>query len=104
MEHPYHPELPVLGTLSSDVDEYYKMQTKHDNKLRLNALRQQEKEELMGIWDGAKYMNEVNWPEKKLKEGYRIDMYFLYPEEDKENRFICGVVVLLRELKKGMTR
>ena len=60
MEHPYHPELLVLGTLSSDMDEYHKMQTKHENELRLNTPRQQEKEEPMGIWDGAEYMNKVN--------------------------------------------
>ena len=94
MEHPRLPELPVLGTLSSDVAEYYTTQAKNDNELRMNALRQREKEELMGIWDGAEYMNEVNWPEKKLKNGYKIEMCFSYPYEDEENRFMwcCGVV------------
>ena len=103
MEHPRLPELPVLGTLSSDVAEYYTTQAKNDNELRMNALRQREKEELMGIWDGAEYMNEVNWPEKKLKNGYKIEMCFSYPYEDEENRFMwwCGVV---ERIKKGTTR
>ena len=48
----------------------------------------------MGKWDGAEYMNEVNWPENKLKRGYKIDMCFLYPDEVEENMFMwcCGVV------------
>ena len=39
-------------------------------------------------------MNEVNWPEKKLKQGYHIEMCFLYPDEDEENRYMwcCGIV------------
>ena len=50
----------------------------------------------MGIWDQAEYMNEVNWPEKKLKQGYHIEMYFQYPDEDEEK--------FLRESREGMTR
>ena len=47
----------------------------------------------MGIWDGAGYMNEVNWPEKELKQGYHIEMCFLYPDEYEENRHMwcCGI-------------
>ena len=39
-------------------------------------------------------MNEVNWPEKKLKQGYHIEMCFSYPDKDEENRYMwrCGVV------------
>ena len=36
----------------------------------------------MGIWDWAKYMNEVNFPEKKLKQGYHIEICFSYPDVD----------------------
>ena len=39
-------------------------------------------------------MNEVNWPEKKLKKGYKIEMCFSYPYEVEENRFMwCFGVV-----------
>ena len=52
----------------------------------------------MGIWDGVEYMNEFNWPEKKLKQGYHIEMCFLYPDEDKENRcmWCCGIVTKVK--------
>ena len=65
---------------------------KNYNQIRLKALGERENEELMGKWDGAEYMNEVNWPEKKLKKGYKIEMCFLYPDEVEENRFMwcCG--------------
>ena len=48
----------------------------------------------MGKWDGAKYTNEMNWPEKKLKKGCKIEMCFSYTDEVEENRFLwcCGVV------------
>ena len=42
----------------------------------------------MGIWDGAEYMNDFNWLEKKLKQGYHIEMFFSYPDEDEENRYM----------------
>lgn len=46
----------------------------------------------MGIWDGAEYLKEVNWPGKKLKKCYDIEMCFPYPEVDKGNRIMwcCG--------------
>ena len=36
----------------------------------------------------------VNWLEKKLKEGYHIEMCFSYPDKDEENRYMwcCGIV------------
>ena len=40
MEHPRLPELPILGTLASDVSNYYTKQAATDNKLRLKALRE----------------------------------------------------------------
>ena len=50
----------------------------------------------MGKWDRAEYMNEVNCPEKKLKKGYKIEMYF--PIQMRLRRIgSCGVVGLLRE-------
>ena len=42
----------------------------------------------MGKWDRAEYMNEVKCPEKKLKKGYKIEMFFSYPDEVEENRFM----------------
>ena len=39
MEHPSLPELPILGTLESDVSNYYTAQAAIDNKLRLKLLR-----------------------------------------------------------------
>ena len=47
----------------------------------------------MIIWDGAEYTNGVNWPEKKMKQGYHIEMCFSYPDEDEENRYMwcCGI-------------
>ena len=48
----------------------------------------------MGKWDKGDYMNKVNWPEKKLKKGYNIEMCFSFPDEVEENWFMwcCGVV------------
>ena len=48
----------------------------------------------MQKWEGDEYMNEVNWPETKLKKGYKIEMCFSYPDEVEENRFMwcCRVV------------
>ena len=60
MEHPRLPEFPTLGTLKGDVNRYYLEQAKNDNQLILKALGEQENEDLMGKWDGAEYMNEVN--------------------------------------------
>ena len=76
MEHPRLPELSILGTLASDVSNYYTKQAATDNELRLKALRERENETQMGIGYGAEYMNEANWPEKKLKQGYHIEMCF----------------------------
>ena len=76
MEHPRLPELTILGTLASDVSNYYTKQAAIDNELRLTALREREREIQRGIWDGAEYMNAVNWPGKKLKQGYHIEMCF----------------------------
>ena len=53
MEHPCLPELPILGMLASDASNYYTEQAATDNKLRLKALREREKETQMGIWDGT---------------------------------------------------
>ena len=94
MEHPHLPGFATLGLLTSDVADYYSTQTKNDNKLRLNTWREREKELLMGIWDGSEYTNEVKWPEKTLKEGYKIEMCFSYPEAAKENMsmWCCGII------------
>ena len=44
MEHPRLPELPILGTLASDVSNYYAEQAATDNELRLKSLIEREKE------------------------------------------------------------
>ena len=51
MEHPRLPELPILGTLASDVSNYYTEQAATENELSLKALREREKETQTGIWD-----------------------------------------------------
>ena len=60
----------------------------------------------MGIQDGAEYMNEVNWPEKKMKHGYHIDMCFSYPDEDEENRYMwcCGIVTRFKRRDDKMIK
>ena len=84
-----------------DFDKYYTTQAKNDNKLRMNTPRQEEKEELMGIWDRTEYMNKVNWPEKKLKNRYKIEMFFCIRMRMRMRRTdLCGVVVSPRELKR----
>ena len=50
----------------------------------------------MGKWYRDEYMNEVNWRERKLKKGYKIEMCFSYPDEVGEIGS-CDVVGLLRE-------
>ena len=62
-------------------------------------MRDKEKEALRGIWDRAEYMNKVNWPGKKLKEGYNIKMCF-YILRRLRRIGLCGAVRLLTELKK----
>ena len=74
VEHPKLLNLPTLGTITSDVANYYTEQARDDNELRLKALRDRENEVLMGVWDGSEYMNEVNWPEKTLKKNCKIEM------------------------------
>ena len=51
-------------------------------------------------------MNEVNWPEKKLKQGYHIEMCFLYPDEDEENRYMwCyGIVTRVKRSDDKMIK
>ena len=88
MEHPRLPEFPTLEALTGGVDEYYSEQAKNYNQLRLKSLGERENDELMGKWDRAEYMNEVKCPEKKLKKGYKIEMFFSYPDEVEENRFM----------------
>ena len=88
MEHPRLPEFPSLGTLTGDVDEYYQEHAKNDNQIRLKAMGERENEELMKNWDGDEYMNKVNWSEKKLKKGYKIEMCFSYRDEVEDNRFM----------------
>ena len=39
MEHPRLPEMPILGTLASDVRNYYTKQAATNNELRLKSLR-----------------------------------------------------------------
>ena len=94
MEHPRLPEFPTLGTLAGDVDEYYSGQAKDDNQLRLKTFEELENEELMSKWEGIEYMDQVKWPEEKLKKVYKIEMCFSYPDEVDENGFMwcCGVV------------
>ena len=50
----------------------------------------------MGKWSRAEYMNEVNWPEKKLKKGYKIEMCF-HIQMRLRRIGSCGVVGLWRE-------
>ena len=47
MEHPRLPAFPILGTLASDVRNYYTEQATTDSKLRLKTLREREKEAQM---------------------------------------------------------
>ena len=106
MEHPCLPELPILGTLASDVSNYYTKQASTDNELRLKALREREKQTQMGIQDGAEYINEVNWLEKKLKQGYHIEMCFSYPDEGEENRYMwcCKIVTRVKRRHDKMIK
>ena len=57
----------------------------------------------MGIEYQCEYINEVNWPGKSLKKGYKIEKLFTYigDEEDKLVR-IPGEVILTRNDKKIM--
>ena len=106
MEHPRLPELPTLGTLASDVSNYYTEQAATDNKLRLKSFIEQEKDTHTGIWDEEEYMNEFNWTEKKLKQGYHIEMCFSYPDEDEENRYMwcCGIVTRVKRRDDKMIK
>ena len=51
-------------------------------------------------------MNEVNWSEKKLKQGYHIEMCFSYPNEDEENRYMgcCGIVMTVKRRDDKMIK
>ena len=63
-------------------------------KAMLESLKEREREELLGIGDQSEYMNAVNWPEKNLKAGYKIEKLFLYHEEEEEKLvWVPGVVV-----------
>ena len=99
MKHPRLQDFPTLGTLTSNVGDYYPEQARKNNKLRINALREQENEMLVDIWDGPEYMNEVNWPEKKLKKGYKTEMCFCILTRLRR-KGSCGVVGLLKKMKR----
>ena len=60
----------------------------------------------MGICDRAEYMNEVIFPLKKLKQGYHIEMCFLYSDEDEENRYMwcCGLVTRVKRRDDKMIK
>ena len=57
-----------------------------DEKLAsmLQALKDREREELMGVGDQCEYMNEVNWPDKGLRWGYKLEKLFIYPEDEED--------------------
>ena len=59
-----------------------------------------------GIWDGAEYMNEVYWPQKKLKQGHHIEMCFSYPDEHEENRYMwcCEIVTRVKRRDDKMIK
>ena len=60
----------------------------------------------MGILYGAEYMNEFYWQEKKLKQGYHIEMCFSYPNENEENRYMwcCGIVTRVKRRDDNMIK
>ena len=60
----------------------------------------------MGLWDGEEYMYQVNYTEKKLKQGYHIEMCFSYPDEDEENRYMwcCGIVTIVNRRDNNMIK
>ena len=90
---PRIPDMAKLGITSSDVENYYKKQDETEDELRLQTLKQREQEELMGVYDQAEYLNEVSWPEKKLKKGYKIEKLFEYPEEGELKLIWCPCIV-----------
>ena len=51
-------------------------------------------------------MNEFNWPEKKLKQGYHIEMCFSYPDEDEEKKYMwcCGIVMRVKRRDENMIK
>ena len=67
-----------------------------DEKLKslLDTLKEQEREEVLGIGDQSEYMNAVNWPKKLLKKVYQIEKLYMYLEEDEEKMiWVPGVVL-----------
>ena len=48
----------------------------------------------MGIGDQCEYINEVNWPGKLLKKGYKIEKLFTYTEDEEDKLlWIPGEVI-----------
>ena len=93
-EMPGLPVLPTLGTQTKDLECFEKSMENEKLKAMLESLKEREKEELLGIGDQSEYMNAVNWPEKILKAGYKIEKLFLYHEEEEEKLvWVPGVVV-----------
>ena len=90
---PKMPDLPVLGTQTNDLENYE--EGMEDEKLAsmLQALKERERDELMGVGDQCEYMNEVNWPDKSLKVGYELEKLFVYPEDEEDKLiWVAGVV------------
>ena len=54
------PTLPTLGTQTNDVEIFYKEMEDEKLKSMLDALKEQEKKEVLGIGDQSEYMNAVN--------------------------------------------
>ena len=66
----------------------------------LEALKQRERNELMGIGDQCEYMQNVSWPAKKLKRGYKIEKLFVYPENGEDKWVWCAGVVEKASMKE----
>ena len=62
------------------LNYFTKKQAEWEDELKLKTLREREQEEQMRVYDQSNYLNEVNWPETKLKKGYNIEKLFVYRE------------------------
>ena len=82
-----------IGYKTNDLEVWTEEQEGIKLESMLDTLKEREREELMGIGDQSEYMNEINWPGKKLKKGYEIEKLFAHKEDDEDKlTWVPGVV------------
>jgi hypothetical protein len=93
---PKVPDKFMIGTMSSPRHDLNAIMAKKEHDLRINAKREVDRQEELGLVDQEEYMQETSWPVEKIKSGFKLQICWKYfNEEDgvsEELRWCGGVV------------